>query len=56
VALIFQKHPLLSLGTLRELLAKHATRNGYTQATPNRYWGYGKLDLVAIEQLLAHAK
>jgi subtilisin family serine protease len=56
VALAFQKNPQLSLARLRELLAEHATQNGFTQATPNRFWGYGKLDLAAIDRLIAHAK
>jgi len=56
VALVFQKNPKLSLGKLRELLAKHATQDGFTQATPNRFWGHGKLDLAAIERLILQAK
>lgn len=56
VALVFQRNPQLSLGRLRDLLAEHATQNGFTQATPNRFWGHGKLDLAAIERLIAHAK
>jgi len=53
VALLFQKHPRLDLGTLRSLLATHVTRDGFTGTTPNPRWGHGKLDLAAIDRLLA---
>lgn len=56
IALLFQKNPRLDLGTLRGLLATHATRDAFTGTTPNPRWGHGKLDLAAIDRLIDAAR
>jgi subtilisin family serine protease len=58
VALLMQKNPNITLGQIKEALAKSASKPS-TQANPenasslpNPYWGYGKLDRAAVERLL----
>lgn len=54
VALMFQKKPTLTLGEVRTLLKMHATKTGLTPndgAIPNKKWGYGKLDMAAIDRI-----
>ena len=53
VALIMQKKPAITLGEIKELLRLHATRSErVTGNVPNPKWGYGKLDLAAIEGMI----
>jgi subtilisin family serine protease len=53
IALLFQHNPRLTLGQVRELLQKHATRDPFTNDLPNGQWGYGKLDLRAVQRIFA---
>jgi subtilisin family serine protease len=52
IALALQKNPDLTFGQIRELLAKSARSDAFTGETPNAAWGFGKLDLAAVEALL----
>ncbi len=55
IALMFQKNPKLTLGDVRTLLMRHSTKSGlqpFASALPNNNWGYGKLDLAAIDRIL----
>ncbi|MBX3148961.1 S8 family serine peptidase [Candidatus Obscuribacterales bacterium] len=47
VALMMEKNPNLDADQIRKLLAENATRDSHTGGTPNRDWGYGKLNPVA---------
>ncbi len=47
VALMLQKNPQLDAEEIRKLLAKNATQDTNTGGTPNRDWGFGKLNPVA---------
>ena len=56
VALLFQKKPTLTLGEVKNLLKGKASKAGlspFTQALPNNNWGYGKLDVAAVDRILA---
>jgi subtilisin family serine protease len=56
VALMFQKKPLLTLGQVKELLISKASKTGLTPTAatlPNKDWGYGKLNLAAVDSILA---
>ncbi|WP_411706371.1 S8 family serine peptidase [Edaphovirga cremea] len=44
IALILQKNPTLDAVQVKEILKKTAIRDDLTGATPNVYWGYGKLN------------
>ncbi len=53
IALMFQKRPSLTFGEIRRLLTTNASSSDLvTGPVPNPYWGYGKLDLVAVERIL----
>ena len=55
IALLFEKRPSLTLGRLRELLKMNASKSGlspFATSLPNNNWGYGKLDLAAIDRIL----
>lgn len=52
LALIMQKKPSITLGEIKELFKQHATRDRFTGVVPNAKWGYGKLDLKAVEKML----
>ncbi|HEX7312596.1 MAG TPA: S8 family serine peptidase [Pyrinomonadaceae bacterium] len=56
VALIFQKKRTLTLSELKSLLTRKATQDTYTDTTPNAAWGSGKLNLPAIDRILAEIK
>ncbi len=56
IALIFQKRPALTLGEVRNLLTTKASRDPFTGAVPNKHWGYGKLDLAAVERIFGALK
>lgn len=51
VALMFDKNPNLTLGQVKQLLHKHAKMMGGTK--PNKEWGYGKLDVQAVERIMS---
>jgi subtilisin family serine protease len=54
IALMFQKKPTLTLGDIKNLLKSEATKAGlnpFRQAIPNSNWGYGKLDMAAIDRI-----
>jgi subtilisin family serine protease len=55
IALIFQKRPTLTLGALRDLLNNNMSRQDLRPfaTPPSGIWGYGKLDLPAIDRILA---
>ncbi|HYA96552.1 MAG TPA: S8 family serine peptidase, partial [Methylomirabilota bacterium] len=54
VALMLQKRPGLTVGEVRTLLHKYATQDAFTGAVPNANWGYGKLDMAAVQAILSH--
>lgn len=60
VALMLQKNPDLTAKEVQELLIKSARKDAQTGATPNRDWGYGKLDpdfalnITAQDGFMAH--
>jgi len=47
IALMLQKNPGLDAIQIKEILKKTAIRDELTGATPNPYWGYGKLNPAA---------
>ena len=47
IALMLQKNPTLDAAQVKEILKKSAIRDELTGATPNPYWGYGKLNPTA---------
>jgi len=47
IALMLQKNPSLDANQVKEILKKTAIRDELTGATPNPYWGYGKLNPAA---------
>jgi subtilisin family serine protease len=55
IALIFQKKPTLTFGQLRDLLTANVTKQDLRPfaVTPGGTWGYGKLDMAAIDRILA---
>ena len=56
VALMFQKKPTLMLGEVKNLLKGKASKSGlnpFKDAIPNKNWGYGKLDMTAIDSIFA---
>lgn len=56
IALMFEKKPTLTLGEIKNLLKGKATKAGlnpFRDAIPNKNWGYGKLDMTAIDQIFA---
>ena len=44
IALMLQKNPNLDAVQIKEILKKTAIKDEQTGATPNPYWGYGKLN------------
>ena len=57
VALLLQKKPELTLGEIKELMRRYASSSyGITGNVPNPRWGYGKLDLAAIERMIKAVK
>ena len=56
VALMFQKKPTLTLGEIKNHLKGKASKTGlnpFSQALPNNNWGYGKLDMSAVDRIFA---
>ncbi len=56
IALMFEKKPTLSLGDIRDLIMGNASKSGLNplrRPVPNENWGYGKLDLAAVDRILA---
>jgi hypothetical protein len=53
VALMLEKKPDLTLGQIKDLLHKNATHDAWVGAVPNATWGYGKLDLEAVKNVLS---
>lgn len=56
IALIMQKKPTITLGEIKALLQQHGSRDRFTGPVPNAKWGYGKLDLKAVETMLEAVK
>lgn len=56
VALMLQKKPDLSLGEIRNLLTGSASRDAITGNVPNQKWGYGKLNLEAVQKLISQIR
>jgi subtilisin family serine protease len=52
IALLFEKKPTLTLGEIKDLLRQHCTKDHFTGQVPNPGWGYGKLDLKAVQEML----
>ncbi|MFZ1729088.1 MAG: S8 family serine peptidase [Bacteroidota bacterium] len=52
-ALVLEKYPLLTPGELYDSLRAHARQDLFTGATPNTYWGSGKLDVGFLSNLPA---
>lgn len=53
VALLLQKNPALTAGQIKGLLQSGATRDQNTGDLPNANWGYGKLDVAAVDKMIA---
>jgi subtilisin family serine protease len=56
IALMFQKKPTLTLGEVKNHLKGKASKTGlnpFSQALPNNNWGYGKLDMAAVDRIFA---
>ncbi len=56
VALMFEKKPTLTLGEIKRLLKGNASKTGlipFSQAIPNNNWGYGKLDMAAVNKIFS---
>lgn len=56
IALMFEKNPSLTVGEIKSILQSKASRDPRTGTTPNGLWGYGKLDLKAVQAVLAAVK
>ena len=56
VALMMQKKPNLTGGEIKRLFQRYATSDFSTYETPNPLWGYGKLDLEAVERILRNLR
>lgn len=56
IALMMEKKPAITTGEIRELLQSSASRDSFTGAVPNPRWGYGKLNLPAVQKLIARVK
>ncbi len=56
VALLFQKKPTLTLGEIKSILQRSASpppaNSSHAGELPNPFWGYGKLDRVAVQKAL----
>jgi subtilisin family serine protease len=52
IALMLEKNPRLTVGEIRALIHRHATVDDLTGDVPNPDWGYGKLDLAAVQRIL----
>lgn len=53
IALVFQKKPALTLGELRTLISSCASKQVLQANQPDPFWGYGKLDYAAVEQIIS---
>lgn len=53
VALMFQKKKGLTLGEVKDLLTTQANRDQFTEQVPNGTWGFGKLNLAAVDSIFA---
>ena len=53
VALLLQKNPSLTAGQIKGLLQSGATRDQNTGDVPNANWGNGKLDVAAVDKMIA---
>ncbi len=56
VALLLQKNPKLTLGEIKTILQRSASpppaNSTHAGELPNPFWGYGKLDRVAVQKAL----
>jgi len=53
VALMFQKKNELTLGEVKERLTTKASNDPFTDRVPNWTWGFGKLNMAAVERIFA---
>jgi subtilisin family serine protease len=53
IALMMQKNPALKWKEIRALFQKYAARDQFTTNLPNTKWGYGKLNMKAVEAMIA---
>ncbi|HEX3655360.1 MAG TPA: S8 family serine peptidase [Pirellulales bacterium] len=53
IALLFEKQPSLTVGEVKDLLHACAQKDAYAQDVPGPGWGYGKLNIQAVAQLLS---
>ena len=53
VALLLQKNPGLTAGQIKALLQSGATHDQNTGDVPNANWGNGKLDVAAVDKMIA---
>jgi minor extracellular serine protease Vpr len=56
IALMMQKKPAITAGEIRRLLQAGGTSDRFTGSIPNPRWGYGKLDLAAVQKLLGSVR
>ena len=53
---MLQKKPGLTSGEIRTLLTTSASRDAITGNVPNQKWGYGKLNLEAVQKLISQIR
>ena len=54
IALMMEKKPTITAGEIKRLLQRNASQDPfYTGQVPNPRWGYGKLDLDAVQAILS---
>jgi subtilisin family serine protease len=53
IALLFEKQPNLTAGEVKDLLHACAQKDAYAQNVPGPGWGYGRLNIQAVAQLLS---
>jgi minor extracellular serine protease Vpr len=51
-ALLFEQRPTMAADDLRKLCRANLTRTNLTGPLPNPSWGYGKLDVTAIDKMI----
>ncbi len=53
IALMLQKNPKLSVHEIKGILQASVSKDRFTGQTPNPQWGFGKLDLAAVQSALS---
>lgn len=56
IALMYEKNPGLTVAEVRSLLHGKMTPDAQTGSVPNAAWGHGKMDLKAVQAVLAAVK